>query len=80
MVIKVSYGNILYFRVTSQLLQGLTRLACNPSGLTKEQTTQTMDPSPKTIGLRHYPRQWNLELIGAARLPLFQTPDSSMYM
>ena len=41
----------------------------NPSGLTKEQTTETMDPSPKTKGLRPYPRQWNLELVGAARLP-----------
>ena len=28
-----------------------------PSGLTKEQTTETMDPSPKTKGLRPYPRQ-----------------------
>ena len=27
----------------------------HPSGLTREQTTETMDPSPKTIGLRHYP-------------------------
>ena len=29
-----------------------------------------MDPSPKTKGLRLYPRQWNLELVGAARLPV----------
>ena len=28
-----------------------------------------MDPSPKTKGLRLYHRQWNLELVGAARLP-----------
>ena len=28
-----------------------------------------MDPSPKTKGLRLYPRQWNLELVGAAKLP-----------
>ena len=28
-----------------------------------------MDPSPKTKGLRPYPRQWNLDLVGAARLP-----------
>ena len=41
----------------------------HPSGLTKKQTTETMDPSPKTKGLRPYPRQWNLELVGAARLP-----------
>ena len=29
----------------------------HPSGLTKEQTTETMDPSPKTKALRPYPRQ-----------------------
>ena len=28
-----------------------------------------MDPSPKTKGLRPYPRQLNLVLVGAARLP-----------
>ena len=28
-----------------------------------------MDPIPKTEQLRPYPRQWNLELVGAARLP-----------
>ena len=28
-----------------------------PFRLTKEQTTQTMDPSPKTIELLHYPGQ-----------------------
>ena len=28
-----------------------------------------MDPSPKTKGLRPYPRHWHLELVGAARLP-----------
>ena len=33
-----------------------------PFRLTKEQTTQTMDPSPKTIELLHYPGQLNLEL------------------
>ena len=27
--------------------------------LTKEQTTETMDPSPKTKELRPYPRQWS---------------------
>ena len=36
-----------------------------PFRLTKEQTTQTMDPSPKTIELLHYPGQWNLELTGS---------------
>ena len=41
----------------------------HPSGLTKEQTTETMDPTSKTKGLRPYPRQWNVELVGAARLP-----------
>ena len=30
-----------------------------------KQTTQTMDPSPKTIELLHYPGQWNLELTGS---------------
>ena len=40
-----------------------------PFKLIKEQTTETMDPSPKTIGLRHYPANEILELIGAARLP-----------
>ena len=28
-----------------------------------------MDPNPKTKGLWLYPRQWNLELVGAAKLP-----------
>ena len=54
-------------------LAALTRshlIGDHPSGLTKEQTTETMDPSPKTKGLRPYPRHWNLELVGAARLPL----------
>ena len=36
-----------------------------PFRLTKEQTTQTMDPSPKTIELLHYPGQWNFELTGS---------------
>ena len=35
----------------------------HPSGLTKEQTTETMDTSPKTKGLRPYPRQRNLKLV-----------------
>ena len=54
-------------------LAALTRshlIGDHPWGLTKEQTTETIDPSPKTKGLRLYPRQWNLELAGAARLPL----------
>ena len=41
-------------------LAALTRshlIGEHPSGLTKEQTTETMDPSPKTKWLRHYPRQ-----------------------
>ena len=42
----------------------------HPSGLTKEQTTETMDPSPKTKRLRPHPHQWNLVLVGAARLPV----------
>ena len=53
-------------------LAALTRsrlIGDHPWGSTKEQTTETMDPSPKTKGLRLYPRQWNLELAGAARLP-----------
>ena len=53
-------------------LAALTRshlIGDHPWGLTKEQTTETMDPTPKTKGLRLYPRQWNLELAGAARLP-----------
>ena len=53
-------------------LAALTRshlIGDHPSGLTKEQTTETMDPSPKTKGLRPYPRRWNLVLAGAARLP-----------
>ena len=53
-------------------LAALTRshlIGDHPSGLTKEQTTETMDPSSKTKRLRPYPRQWNLELVGAARLP-----------
>ena len=53
-------------------LAALTRshlIGDHPSRLTKEQTTETMDPSPKTQGLRPYPRQWNLVLVGAARLP-----------
>ena len=57
-------------------LAALTRSHLNgdhPSGLTKEQTTETMDPSPKTKGLRPYPRQWNLVLVGAARLPGYHT-------
>ena len=41
----------------------------HPWRLTKEQTTETTDPSLKTKGLRLYPRQWNLELVGAARIP-----------
>ena len=36
-----------------------------PFRLTKEQTTQTMDTSSKTIELLHYPGQWNLELTGS---------------
>ena len=54
-------------------LAALTRshlIGDHPSGLTKEQTTETMDPSPKIKGLRPYPRHWNLELVAAARLPL----------
>lgn len=35
----------------------------------KEQRTETMDPIPKTMDLRHYPRQRNLEVIGGARPP-----------
>ena len=53
-------------------LAALTRshlIGDHPSGLTKEQTTETMDTSPKTKGLRPYPHQRNLELVGAARLP-----------
>ena len=41
-------------------LAALTRshlIGDHPSGLTKEQTTGTMDPSPKTKELRPYPRQ-----------------------
>ena len=41
-------------------LAALTRshlIGDHPSGLTKEQTTETMDPSPKTKGLRPNPRQ-----------------------
>ena len=41
-------------------LAALTRshlIGDHPSGLTKEQTTETMDPSPKTKGLRLYLRQ-----------------------
>ena len=40
-------------------LAALTRshlIGDHPSGLTKEQT-ELMDPSPKTKGLRPYPRQ-----------------------
>ena len=48
------------------------RIGDHPRGLTKEQTTETMDPGPKTKGLRLYPRQWNLELVGPARLPRFE--------
>ena len=40
-----------------------------PSGLMREHLTETMDPSPKTKGQRPYPRQWNLELVGAGKLP-----------
>ena len=39
-------------------LAALTRshlIGDHPSGLTKEQTTELMDPSPKTKGLRPYP-------------------------
>ena len=53
-------------------LAALTRshlIGNHPWGLTKEQTTETMDPSPKTKGLQLYPSQWNLELVGAATLP-----------
>ena len=39
-----------------------------PFRFNKEQTTETMD-SPKTKGLQPYLRQWNLELVGAERLP-----------
>ena len=39
------------------------------SGVLIERLPETMDPSPKTKGLRPYPRQWNLVLVGAARLP-----------
>ena len=42
--------------VTSQLSR---LIGDHPWGLTKEQTTETMDPGPKTKGLRLYPRQWN---------------------
>ena len=41
-------------------LAALTRchlIGDHPSGLTKEQTTETMDPSPKTKGLRPYSHQ-----------------------
>ena len=41
-------------------LAALTRshlIGDHPSGLTKEQTTETMDPSPKTKGLRPYTYQ-----------------------
>ena len=62
--------------LTSTKVQGhlaaLTRshlIGDHPSGLIKEQTTETMDPSPKTKGLQPYSHQWNLVLVGAARLP-----------
>ena len=61
----------LLLRVTSQLLQGLTWL---------EITTETMDPSPKTKGLRLYPRQWNLELVGAARLQVATAQSVSWWL
>ena len=41
-------------------LTALTRsqlIGDHNSGLTKEQTTKTMDPSPRTKELRHYPHQ-----------------------
>ena len=41
-------------------LAALTRshlIVNHPLVLTKEQTAETMDSSPKTNGLRHYPRQ-----------------------
>ena len=49
----------LKFVLTLSRLAALTRsqlIGDQPSGLTKEQT-ETMDPSPKTKGLRPYPRQ-----------------------
>ena len=43
-------------------LAALTRshmIGDHPWGLTKEQTAATMDPSPKTKGMRLYPRQFS---------------------
>ena len=48
---------VIYAMLTGHLA-ALTRshlIGDHPSGLTKEQT-ETMDPSPKTKGLRPYPR------------------------
>ena len=42
------------FRVTSKLLQSPD---LRPPFFTKEQTTEAMDPSPKTKALRPYPCQ-----------------------
>ena len=59
-------------------LAALTRshlIGDHPSGLIKEQTTETMDPSPKTKGLRPYLRQWNYVLVWAARLPTPSPPS-----
>ena len=66
------------FRITAGHVAALVRshaIGLLPFRLTKEQTTQTMDPSPKTIELLHYPGQWNLELTGSC----YSTDNSITY-
>ena len=43
--------------------------SCVLSDMAFELNRSTIDPSPKTMEVQHYPCQWNLELTGAARLP-----------
>ena len=60
-----------YYEVSRKHLAALTRsrlIGDHPSGLAKEQATETIDPSPKAKGLQAYPRQRNLELVGTVRL------------
>ena len=64
--LRTGNSSHIIHHVTAESRPGVGHLAAlsrshligdHPSGLTKEQTTETMDPSPKTKGLRPYPRQ-----------------------
>ena len=64
-LLSLAFTRVLFLQGHVAALVRSHAIGLLPFRLTKEQTTQTMDPSPKTIELLHYPGQWNLELTGS---------------